>query len=247
MRVIRAVLAALGLLTGMVAAVQQTPATTHEAVAVAPYKVVFIGDSYTSLDYVPAGAPLPWSSRLCSELGWSCVNLAHGGTGYLQNYDGQGSFTAQIPAAVAAAPNAVFILGGRNELGQENTSTWQNGVAAFYSNLRAGLPSATIYGLSPLWDDDPTPAGIGVMRTVVQAATQAVGGQYLNLGDLFFNKPDLIVPPPVDGIHPNDAGMDWLKNAVMGFLPLAPRTRPAPDPSTPPSPYPYPRPTSRPR
>ena len=244
MRKIRAVIAALTLLLGAATVATQT---AQPVAAAAPFRAVFIGDSYTSLDYVPLGAPVPWSSRLCAELGWTCVNLAHGGTGYLQDYADpvvgwHGSFTAQIPAAVAAAPAAVFVLGGRNEIGQEGTSTWQNGVTAFYATLRAGLPNAAIYGLSPLWDDDPVPSGIGVMRTVVQAAVTNVGGRYLNMGDPFLGQPELLV---ADGVHPNDAGMDLLKNLVMSFLTLPPRTR-TPNPSTVPMPYPYPRPSTRP-
>jgi lysophospholipase L1-like esterase len=251
MKKLRAVLLALTLvLTGLGAAHTTAPSAAAAPVALTvPFRVVAIGDSYTSLDYVPFGAPVPWFSRLCAALGWSCTNLAHGGTGYLQDFNDptvgwHGSFTSQIPAAVAAAPDAVFVLGGRNELGQENTATWQNGVAAFYTSLRQGLPNAAIYGLSPLWDDDPAPSGIGVMRSVVQAAVTApnVGGRYLDLGNPFLGQPGLLV---ADGIHPNDAGMDLLMNLVMAFLTLPPRTR-TPNPSIVPMPYPYPRPSSRP-
>lgn len=228
MKKIRAVAAALLLVLTVSVATQALPTTA--AASDTPLKVVFIGDSYTDASFVPLGSPVPWGVRLCAVMGWNCVNLAHGGTGYLQAYAGQGSFTAQIPLAIAAAPDMVLVLGGRNELGQENTVVWQNGVTNFYSALRQGLPNATIYGLSPLWDDDPTPSGILTMRFVVQAAVAAANATYMDLGDPFLGQPNLIT---ADGIHPNDAGMDVLMNLVMSHLPPAPPRTRTPDPSNP--------------
>ena len=117
-----------------------------------PLRVVFLGDSYTD----PNGAPT-WAALLSAENGWTETNLAYGGTGYLRTHtpppvwgkcDTVGvecpSFAQLVDEVAAQNPNLVFILGGRNELGQETSTAWQDGVQAFLAALHAAVPTAMV-------------------------------------------------------------------------------------------------------
>lgn len=190
-----------------------------------PPRVVFFGDSYTD----PNGSAT-WADLISSQNGWTGINLAYGGTGYLRKHTpppewgkctfalGHAcpSFADSVAAAGAANPDAIFILGGRNELGQEALPSWQAGVHDFFVALRAAAPRASIYAISPLWDDDPVPAGLVTMRNVVYSALQGLPGVcYADLYDPLLGHPEYVI---WDGFHPSPAGHQAIVSALVQFL-----------------------------
>lgn len=169
--------------------------------------VAFIGDSYTA-GIGTSNPRLRWTSLLTAEMDWVEQNLGQGGTGYLvttskacgkdycPNFQEMAAETSKVEATV------VMVSGGRNEY-KLGLTELEPAIAATMQKIRATVPDAKIIALSPLWDDDPVPAGLTEMGDVVRAQVEAVGGTYLDLGQPLAGRPDLIAP---DGGHPNDAG-----------------------------------------
>ncbi len=189
-------------------------------------KVAFIGDSYTAgAGVLPQDA---WPSVLAGSRGWTIVNLARGGTGYVAAWASGGqkacgqdvcpNYVGMVPAAVAAAPDVVIVAGGRND-GQKMSSELQQNVLATFSALRKGLPNAKIIALSPILAADDSASSFPDLKPVVSAAVQAVGGTYVDLGAPLGGHPELIGP---DGVHPNTAGQKALADATDKLLPKLP-------------------------
>jgi len=159
---------------------------------------VFIGDSYTA----PAGIVM-WTTLVAAKKGWLEVNLGRGGTGY-------GSYGQVIPDAVKAKPDLVMVAGGRNDGSVDSLA-----IRTFYQDLRAQLPNAKIYAMSPLWDSTAAPAFIALQGHEVEAAVKAVGGTFLDVGQPFQGRPELITN---DHVHPNATGHQVLAQAVSELL-----------------------------
>jgi len=161
---------------------------------------VFIGDSYTA----PAGGGIVmWTTLVAAKKGWLEVNLGRGGTGY-------GSYGQVIPDAVKAKPDLVMVAGGRNDGSVDSLA-----IRTFYQDLRAQLPNAKIYAMSPLWDSTAAPAFIALQGHEVEAAVKAVGGTFLDVGQPFQGRPELITN---DHVHPNATGHQVLAQAVSELL-----------------------------
>ncbi|WP_172403713.1 SGNH/GDSL hydrolase family protein [Clavibacter michiganensis] len=178
-------------------------------------RAAFIGDSYTA----GAGASsksVTFPQLLSLREGWIPVNLGRGGTGYLTTASTAGcglaycpNYLEMIPDAVKANPDLVIVSGGRND--SRTVQAARDQIAAFYPALRSALPDARIVATSPLWDDEEAPAALGQLAEAVRSAVEAVGGTYVDAGQPFEGRADLISD---DGIHPDDAGYALLVDVL---------------------------------
>ncbi|ROR66256.1 SGNH/GDSL hydrolase family protein [Agrococcus jenensis] len=179
---------------------------------------VFIGDSYTVGTATPiSGAGFP---AMLGELrGWRVQNLAIAGTGYSTGRadgacasSGCQSYIGVLPRAVDADPDILVVSGGRNDLQRAHVEA---AVTAFYAEVRRQLPDVRLIVTSPLWDDSPTPDALLALRERVAAAAENAGAEYLDLGDLFLDRPDLIAS---DDLHPNEEGLALIARRIDELL-----------------------------
>jgi acyl-CoA thioesterase-1 len=199
-----------------------TPAVTPTPTAASPDAdaplAVFIGDSYTvgtATSISGTGFPV-----ILGELrGWRVENLAIAGTGYSTGRaDGRcppagcQSYMGVLPRAVELDPDIVVVSGGRNDLPREHL---EPAVTTFYAELRRQLPDARLIVTSPLWDDSPTPASLVALREHVASEAANAGAEYLDLGDLFLDRPDLIAS---DQLHPNEEGLALIAQRMDELL-----------------------------
>jgi len=198
-----------------------TVTTTRTAAASDPADAplaVFIGDSYTVGTATPiSGAGFP--VMLGDLRGWRVENLAIAGTGYSTGRaDGQcppggcQSYIGVLPRVVESDPDIVVVSGGRNDLQREHV---EQAVTAFYDEVRRQLPDVRLIVTSPLWDDSPTPDALLALREHVAAAAENAGAEYLDLGDLFLDRPDLIA---YDDLHPNEEGLALIARRIDELL-----------------------------
>ena len=183
-----------------------TPTSSGSAQPVA----VFIGDSYT----VGTGTSLRGSgftAILGAARGWEAINLAVAGTGYATSPD----YAAVIPVAVSHEPEIVVVSGGRNDLAGGTIADIEPAVVEFYSQLRDALPDARIIVTSPLWDEAPTPPELVELRHIVEREAERVGAEYVDLGDMFEGRTDLIA---ADGLHPNEEGLQLIAERIDDLL-----------------------------
>jgi hypothetical protein len=179
----------------------------------APPVAVFVGDSYTTGAFADG---VKWTSLVSEKMGWREVNLGRPGTGYFAAGDPAicgvnpcPNFVDMIPQVVAARPAIVVVSGGRNDGG-----SYPAQVHALFTGLRAQLPEAQIYAVSPLWDDAPTPQWLSELGNDVKANVTQVGGTYLDIGQPLEGRADYIV----SGVYPNAEGQKAVAQAVLQAL-----------------------------
>lgn len=174
---------------------------------------VFIGDSYSVGEGITNGSAR-WTSIVASDFGWIESNYAFGGTGYSRNglLAGCGriycpNYDQVIDRLFGEPPSFVVISGGRND---EDASSFETSVLQTLSKAQSKWPETTVIVTSPIWGSETPPAWFsGVASTAREVATSN-GVAYLDLGEPFRNRPDLLGP---DGIHPNEAGQRVLAMA----------------------------------
>lgn len=181
---------------------------------------LFLGDSYTA----GAGASTTsrrWTSLLATKRGWLEANYARGGTGYLKTATTNGcgltycpTFTEMAAEAVAAAPDLVVVAGGRNDLTLVTTdpTAVHRAVLDTFALLRAGLPSARIYAVTPMWDATTPPAVLQTLRSWVLEAAAAQGVTVVDGAETWLvGHPEWIT---ADNVHPDDAGYAVLAQRI---------------------------------
>jgi lysophospholipase L1-like esterase len=185
--------------------------------------VVMLGDSYVSGLGASAEA-MRWSTHVASSQGWLEANLGRGGTGYATTAGVNGCGLSLCPtvadmaqAAVAARPDVVLVAAGRNDLTVYATTpaAVQTGIEQTVATLRAGLPSARIVVVSPLWDSSAVNPGIPVMAGWTQQSAGAHSAQFVpGASSWLFGHPEWIF----DGVHPNDAGYAQIADHVLAAI-----------------------------
>lgn len=173
--------------------------------------VAVLGDSYES----GLGASydvLRWSSLLSTRYGWREANLGRGGTGFATTSDVTGCGLVSCPtipdmaaAAVASRPDVVIVSGGRNDLTAyaADPATVQSGIEQTLATLRAGLPSARIIVVSPMWDSSAPNPALTILAGWEKTSASAHGASFLDgASGWLVGHPEWIA----DGVHPNDLG-----------------------------------------
>lgn len=183
------------------------PAPTKKAKVVA-----FLGDSFTA----GSGATGPtrrWTKLVSAANGWTEANFGFSGTNYATsgNVVGGTPYTERVQSIVAAAPEIVFVSAAGNSMGTDQSA----GVRETFQKLRAGLPKARIIATSPYFRAGEYPAVLKSFGTTIKAEVEAVGGEYMDLGNPLGARPDGMSD---DGIHPNDAGYQLIADAVQARL-----------------------------
>jgi lysophospholipase L1-like esterase len=110
----------------------------------------------------------------------------------------------------------VVFFGSRNDQGVDPELLAEKAQAAF--NLaRRFAPSARVLVIGPPWPTADVPDSMLRIRDVLNARARAVGAAFVDpIGDGWFvDRPDLIGP---DGVHPNDAGHEYLADKIAPVI-----------------------------
>jgi len=190
------------------------PAPTASATTARRPVVTFLGDSYAA----GAGASAPsksWADLVSLHQGWVEKNLSRNLASYsTAGEPGGTSYRSRLGALVATGAQIVVVSGGRGDVGVAPTQ-FQADVRATLAGIHAGLPTATIIVLSPTWGNDPAPARLIAVGTIVQAEAARAGATYLDIGEPLAGQATMVGP---DGSHPNDAGHAAIAAAVEKAL-----------------------------
>lgn len=154
-------------------------------------RVAILGDSYTGgVSSPPNGAYRieVWANWVARVMGADSVwNFGVGGSGYTV----PGIFANRVPDILACNPNAVLIMGSRND-GSDP------GVPAAVANVLSGLASVPFIAVS-----GPSTAGYETANAQIKTATEAAGRVFLDgLSEHWITSADL----GSDGIHPTFVG-----------------------------------------
>ena len=182
---------------------------------------VFIGDSYTAgFGTTLDGHGFP--GILGTLRGWEVINLGIPGIGYATNSDpsrcpseGCIDYASAIPRAASYDPDIVVISGGRNDVFRNTIEEIEPFVSDFFHRLRQALPETYIIVTSPIWDDAVPPTSMAALSNLVEREASLIDAEFLDLADPLQAHPELIA---VDGMHPNEAGLQVIAERIDELL-----------------------------
>ncbi|MCU1521338.1 MAG: hydrolase family protein [Arthrobacter sp.] len=194
------------------------PETSRAAVP----NVDIIGDAYVAgADQGGLGAA-NWTkivgSRFYQEGAPVDMNvIGHPGAGYVVRGPGKFTFAEAATTSLRSTADLVLVFGGRND-GRQEAANMASAATDLYARIRERAPQAKLIVVGPAWVDDKVPDFITGNSQAIAAAASAAGAEFvspLNERWFFGSDPGLI---DADGIHPTDAGHQYLADKMYGLL-----------------------------
>ncbi|MFJ8893444.1 SGNH/GDSL hydrolase family protein [Leifsonia sp. NPDC102414] len=199
--------------TTFTGAPEATP--TPQATSSAPVRAAAIGDSIAIGNGVPYDDA--WPFLVADQFGWTLNDFADSASGFIAPGLNTHTYEAQVSQAIALRPQVVIIAATRNDtLG--STIELKNTATAQLQRLRTALPDAVIIGVGPIWGaGTPTPA-TPVVASIVRSAVLAVDGTWVDVGQPFQNRADLVQK---DNVHPTADGQHLLAGLIADKIAAA--------------------------
>jgi lysophospholipase L1-like esterase len=204
---VAAVVLLAGCANGRLAVDATVPTSTPHARPV----VVAIGDSIMKGHGLDADQA--WPELIAKDNDWSLTNLACDGAGFVtagDPTDCDADFSGLVDAAVALHPDLVLISGSSNDLGTDDGDIARNS-ASVIDSLRQRLPSATIVGISTVWNDTAAPDQVDDINEAVRSAVLDAKGTYLDIGQPLAGHRDWLQS---DDVHPTVKGQQVLAKRI---------------------------------
>ncbi len=183
--------------------------------------VAVIGDSYTTGTDEGGLGPKSWTARAWQTLAQRGVRIAadvaaEGRAGYGVPGDHGSIFEDLTGRAVKPDDALVVFFGSRNDQGVD-PELLAGKARDTFDLARLLAPSARFLVIGPPWPTADVPESILQIRDVLNAAARAAGAAFVDpIGDRWFvGRPDLIGP---DGVHPNDAGHQYLADKIAPLI-----------------------------
>jgi lysophospholipase L1-like esterase len=183
--------------------------------------VAVIGDSYTTGTDEGGLGTRAWTALAWHTLAQRGVPItaevaAEGRAGYVVPGDHNSIFEDLTARAVKPDDALVVFFGSRNDEGVDPGLLAGKAREAF-GLARRFAPSARFLVIGPPWPTADVPGPVLQIRDVLNATARAAGATFVDpLGDGWFvDRPDLIGP---DGVHPNDAGHQYLADKIAPLI-----------------------------
>lgn len=172
-------------------------------------KLLLLGDSITHGFYA-SKVTASWAYLLC---GLKSVQMISEGYGSLRTVGSYGT-----SSATGSGAYAVTVALGYNDFGAQTAlATFQTAYQLILTNIRAALPSAKIYVITPIYSTSTNTIPLSDYRTYIGNAVTAVGDGNTVLIDgltLMTNNSNRLL----DGIHPNDTGSAEIAAALAAII-----------------------------
>lgn len=187
-----------------------------------PDRVAVISDSYTNGTNFGGQGPRSWTAQANRNLdAWGVPIIAdvaaEGRAGYVVRGD-HGSIFGDLTARAVRPDDALVVFfGSRNDQGVDLMQLSGMAHDAFM-RARATAPGAKLLVIGPPWPTADVPPGVLQIRDVLGMQAGMAGATFIDpIAERWFvDRPDLIAS---DGVHPTDAGHDYLAGLI------APRIR----------------------
>ncbi|MBX9980531.1 MULTISPECIES: Rv0518 family GDSL lipase [Mycobacterium] len=183
--------------------------------------VAVIGDSYTTGTNEGGLGPNSWTARTWRTLTAPGLRIgsdvaAEGRAGYGAVGD-HGSIFQDLTAKVVKPEDVLVVFfGSRNDQDVDPVLLAQR-VHATFTLARRMAPAARLLVIGPPWPTADVPVPVLVIRDVLAGAAWAAGADFVDpIGDRWFvDRPELIGS---DGVHPNDAGHEYLAEKMVPLI-----------------------------
>ena len=180
-------------------------------------RVVVLGDSYTT-GWNGAGlGSRNWTTIVGHNRGWTIVNLAVAGTGFMNPGWTHQPVGSLIAKTVGQRPDVEIVATGHNDSRWSAATTSQEAERVI-ARLRASLPDAVLVIVAPIWQNGSAPVRCLVLRDHLRRAAAAVGAIFVDpLAEGWFSGADHQFIGP-DGFHPTDAGHRHMATVILADL-----------------------------
>jgi hypothetical protein len=183
--------------------------------------VAVVGDSYTTGTDEGGLGPKAWTALAWHTLAQRGVRIAadvaaEGRAGYGVPGDRGSIFEDLTSHAVKPEDALVVFFGSRNDEGVD-PGVLAGRARDTFDLARILAPSARLLVIGPPWPTADVPEPVLQIRDVLNAAARGAGAAFVDpIGDRWFvDLPDLIGP---DGVHPNDAGHQYLADKIAPLI-----------------------------
>jgi len=187
-----------------------------------PDRVAVISDSYTNGTNFGGQGPRSWTAQAGRNLDAWGVPItadvaAEGRAGYVVRGDHGSIFRDLTARAVRPDDALVVFFGSRNDQGVDLMQLSGMAHDAF-AQARVTAPGAKLLVIGPPWPTADVPIPVLQIRDVLAMQAGMTGATFVDpIAERWFvDRPDLIAS---DGVHPTDAGHDYLAGLI------APRIR----------------------
>ena len=182
-----------------------------------PDRVAVISDSYTNGTNFGGQGPRSWAAQAGRNLDAWGVPIAEdvaaeGRAGYVVRGDHGSIFRDLTARAVRPDDALVVFFGSRNDEGADLMQVSAMAHDAFML-ARATAPNAKLLVIGPPWPTADVPPAVLQIRDVLAMQAGMAGATFVDpIAERWFvDRPDLIAP---DGVHPTDAGHDYLAGLI---------------------------------
>lgn len=186
--------------------------------------VAVIGDSYTTGTDEGGLGSKSWTACTWQMLAARGVRIAadvaaEGRAGYGVPGDHGNVFEDLTARAVQPDDALVVFFGSRNDQGMdpEDPEMLAEKVRDTFDLARHRAPSASLLVIAPPWPTADVPGPMLRIRDVLGAQARAAGAVFVDpIADHWFvDRPELI---GADGVHPNDAGHEYLADKIAPLI-----------------------------
>lgn len=187
----------------------------------APLRIAVVGDSITSGTQQGGRGDKGWPRLINAQLQAQGMDVvtdvgAEGASGYVNVGHGGGVFADKIAKRVRADDTLVVFFGSIND----SRATAGQMAHATCDTLRGAIqaaPSARLLVIGPAWTDADPPDYILRSRDILRDRAKSLGARFIDPVHerWFVDRPDLIGE---DGVHPTDAGHEYLASMIRPVI-----------------------------
>ena len=195
-----------------------SPAPSKAAVP----NVDIIGDSYVAGSDQGGYGVANWTkivgSRFYAESRPIDMNvIGHPGSGYIVRGTDKVTFAEAATASLRSTADLVLVFGSRND-GKQDAAAMAAAASDLYAKIRERTPRARVVVVGPAWVNERVPDFITKDSKAIAGAAAAAGLPFvdpLREGWFFGTNAKLI---GADGVHPTDAGHQYLAQKMYGLI-----------------------------
>jgi len=180
-------------------------------------KSAFLGDSYSTGWNGSGLATHGWPALVGQAQGWTTVDLAVAGTGFINPGWTNQPIGSRVSAAIGQKPDVVFIAGGHND-SRWSASATGNAADSVIDRLRVALPDAVLVIVGPIWQNGRPPTRCLILRDHLRRKAASIGAIFIDpLAERWFAGNDHRFIGQ-DGLHPTDAGHRQVADRILADL-----------------------------
>lgn len=180
-------------------------------------RVVVLGDSYTTGSNGAGFGSRNWTTIVGRTRGWTMLNLAVAGTGFLNRGWTNQPVGSLVSAAIRQRPDMIVLASGHND-SRWTAATTSAEADRVIDRLHARLPDVVIVIVAPIWQNGTPPTRCLALRDHLRRKAAAVGALFIDpLAERWFAGANHRFIG-TDGLHPTNLGHRHIADVVLEDL-----------------------------